>query len=326
MNDGARIDVIDVGHGSSVAVHADGATLLIDVGPGGALLEYLRTEQIRAIDTILISHADADHIGGLSAILAQRIPIGRIIWNGDSLKDTALWTDLIYQLHDLDSAGIVAAQENAYAGQEIALGASVKVLVLAPNLILRKLGAGSTDRDGRRITSNTVSVVAQVMIGGEPLMIVPGDLDAVGFHHLRKAYPGDQMQSRYLVLPHHGGHVGVNDTATAGVVSALVAAVGPEMVFVSNGRSRFNNPRRVVIDAVKTAAPNSSIRCTQLSKDCAVTELLQTRVPPAYSVGWARGHSCAGTTSISASNGIDDPLDTHDHQDFLHVSVPGRMC
>jgi len=74
----ALIDVLDVGQGLSVIVRTENHTLVYDTGshsPSGfnmgdaALIPFLIANQVNRIDTIIISHGDNDHIGGLQAVM-----------------------------------------------------------------------------------------------------------------------------------------------------------------------------------------------------------------------------------------------------------------
>lgn len=320
-----QVDIVDVGHGSCVAIRSGTRLSLIDTGPGGPILEYLRTERIERIETVVISHADADHIGGLVAILGEQIPVERVVWNGDAAKTSGLWRDLVYELDALDSNGSTLASEEVRAGASIVLaGMDVELSILAPRLQLRRQGAGAVDRDGHRITSNSMSAVVRVMVDGEPLLLVPGDLDATGFKHLMND-PRADVTARYLLLPHHGGQLGTKQKTVA-MVKELTTAVAPEAVFVSNGRGRFGNPRRDVLEAARAVIKDLPIMCTQLAEACAPMPVSGFQVAGPYAVGRARGFSCAATTRLGRLSGIDAPLDRRDHEDFVASRVPAAMC
>lgn len=90
---GYRLAVLDVGQGLAVVVRTRHHALVYDAGPafrtgfnaGGAIVApYLRQARIRRIDTLMISHADNDHIGG-AAVLAQRIPVERRMGAGSDI-------------------------------------------------------------------------------------------------------------------------------------------------------------------------------------------------------------------------------------------------
>ena len=86
------ITVLDVGQGQAIAVETRSHTLLYDTGPGyrdggsaaeNIVLPYLSGRGIDRVDRIMVSHADLDHAGGLSAVLAE-IDAGEIM-SGEAL-------------------------------------------------------------------------------------------------------------------------------------------------------------------------------------------------------------------------------------------------
>lgn len=85
-----RVTLLDVGHGLSVVVRSRNHTLVYDTGPvypGGfdagrqIVAPYLRSQGIARIDTLVVSHGDTDHVGGLAGLIAE-IPAARILGHG----------------------------------------------------------------------------------------------------------------------------------------------------------------------------------------------------------------------------------------------------
>ncbi|MBA4696429.1 MAG: DNA internalization-related competence protein ComEC/Rec2 [Legionella sp.] len=83
----ANIAVLDVGQGLSVVVRTSKHTLIYDTGMkfygGGdmgklALIPFLRSQGIRRIDKVVISHPDMDHRGGLAS-LEEAYSVGELI-------------------------------------------------------------------------------------------------------------------------------------------------------------------------------------------------------------------------------------------------------
>lgn len=78
---------VDVGQGTAMLVRTRHHALLYDAGPATpqgfdagerAVLPVLRAFGVRRLDTLVLSHADADHAGGREAV-ARAMPIGRTL-------------------------------------------------------------------------------------------------------------------------------------------------------------------------------------------------------------------------------------------------------
>lgn len=84
-----RLSMLDVGQGLAAVVQTAQHSLVFDTGPrrgssAGAgervLLPWLQAQGIQHLDTLLISHADNDHIGGAQALL-DTLPVRRLLTN-----------------------------------------------------------------------------------------------------------------------------------------------------------------------------------------------------------------------------------------------------
>jgi competence protein ComEC len=82
----AVVTLLDVGQGLSTVVRTRNHTLVYDTGPrysptfdtgSSVLIPWLRSQGIRHIDRLLISHGDNDHIGGLQSVL-ESIPVSHL--------------------------------------------------------------------------------------------------------------------------------------------------------------------------------------------------------------------------------------------------------
>lgn len=83
----ARIDILDVGQGLAVVVQTAKHLLIYDTGvkfyQGGdmgklAIIPYLNSLGVRKLDTVVISHPDLDHRGGLPS-LEEKYPISELL-------------------------------------------------------------------------------------------------------------------------------------------------------------------------------------------------------------------------------------------------------
>lgn len=75
-----KISILDVGQGTAVVVQVKDKTLVYDTGPaftdnfdaGSAIVTpYLYSQGISRVDTLVVSHDDADHSGGMSGFLEK---------------------------------------------------------------------------------------------------------------------------------------------------------------------------------------------------------------------------------------------------------------
>jgi len=88
-----ELTVLDVGQGLAVLVRTHSQQLLYDTGPRyserfdageDVLLPVLRRLGVSQLDTVIVSHADLDHAGGLAAIMA-RFPQARYLGSDTSI-------------------------------------------------------------------------------------------------------------------------------------------------------------------------------------------------------------------------------------------------
>jgi len=88
-----QILVFDVGQGTAVFIRTPNHQLLYDTGPqytenfdagSGIIVPYLQSQGLRRLDTLVVSHNDKDHSGGLLGVLAA-IDVNQL-WLGEPDK------------------------------------------------------------------------------------------------------------------------------------------------------------------------------------------------------------------------------------------------
>ena len=331
MNSSARLRrhlcFLDVGHGNStVLIAGDESVVVVDVGSQSALSEFFLQQGITHVDSIYLSHADADHVGALVGIITtQQVSIGRVFLNGDASKDTKTWEDLVYVLDRARKAGSVEADLGLVAGETEDLPGDVCLRVLGPSWYLATRGVGSTDRSGRRIGTNSISAVISIAVAGNTLALLPGDLDDVGLADLLEN--GIDIRASVLAYPHHGGRPG-GSAEPGSYAETLLGAVNPELVIFSIGRGRYATPNPETVRTVRDAAPDVRIVCTQLSEHCseALPDDSETHLSEVFARGRARKACCGGTVVIP----LDDPAavlpEAGPHGEFIGTHAPTALC
>jgi beta-lactamase superfamily II metal-dependent hydrolase len=322
-----NLTILDVGHGNSAVLCDGDRTVVIDAGQGVTLVEFLERRGITFIDAVLISHGDADHMGGVVHLLSQRhLTVRAVYLNPDAERRTGIWKNLLETLADARKRHRVSlrTQLTTETSAEFLLG-EVRLDILAPLPEMADVGVGGFDLQGRPLTANTMSAVVRISYGGRAEALLMGDLDFVGLENLLAEQ--SDIRTRLLVFPHHGGRPGRADAAD--FAGRVCRAVQPKIVVFSIGRGRHGTPLAEIVNSVREATPGAHIACTQLSDRCAAT--LPTRPPTHLSVQPARGRPlgacCLGTLEIRFT--ATEPSFTPDlagHSSFVQREAPTALC
>ena len=322
-----HICFLDVGHGNSTVVIAGGdSVVVVDVGRQSTLSEFLLQQGITHIDSIYLSHADADHIGALTGIIATRqVSIGHVFLNSDASQDTKSWEDLAYVLDRARKAGSLEASVGLVAGRTEELPGDVCIRVLGPSLYLATKGAGGVHRSGRKIQTNSISAVISIAVADATLALLPGDLDGVGLADLLEN--DIDIRASVLVYPHHGGYPG-GSTEPGSYARTLLGAVNPKLVVFSIGRGHYATPNPEIVRAVRETAPDARIVCTQLSKHCSkeLPDQAATHLSQVFARGRA-GKACCGGTVVVPLDDVDALLpEANSHGEFIDTHAPTALC
>ena len=188
------IHFLDVGQGDAVLLQTpDGYEVLIDGGKSSAVLQQLADVQAwndRALDVVIATHPDTDHVGGLVDVL-QRYQVDMLVETqaqSDSPAFAAFFAAVVTEN---------AIEQYAQAGQVIRVGASTTIEILSP--------ATKTTN----WASNAASIVVRVVYGDTAFMLT-GDAPAGVEDYLVGAY-GAGLQSNVLKLGHHGSKTSTSE-------------------------------------------------------------------------------------------------------------------
>ena len=319
--------ILDVGHGNSAVLIDDTSVVVIDAGPGTALLEFLTQEGISKIDVLLISHADKDHIKGVISLLESGINLGIVQLNTNSEKDTDIWEDMIFELDRENKKGKLQFNVGLTKNDTGKFDkGKIHIEVLAPTPYLAAKGPGSTDRHSRTLTSNSVSAVIRLTTDGSPVVLLAGDIDNTGLLNLLEEEV--DLCSPIAVFPHHGGSVG-KGTDSVTFTKKFCKAVNPDVVIFSNGRGEHATPREEVTQTIRKVLPKTRIMCTQLSENCAAE--LRIKELPHLTGKFARGKEkdkcCAGTIVVALGQGdIRISPDEVSHKTFIEKAASNPLC
>jgi competence protein ComEC len=262
-----RVTFLDVGQGDAILVEVpDGPRLLVDGGPGaGARFDvgervvapFLWNRGIGRLHAVAATHADADHSGGLAAVLRQ-FAVGEVWENGR-------WgpghQDVVTALERARAARRVLA-----AGQRLWLGDAL-VSILNPPWPGR-LEPGI-------LGENDHSLVLRLDWRGVSILLT-GDLTASGEEWLLAHRA--PLAASVLKVAHHGSR-----TSTA---ERFVGASRPLVAVVSVGaRNPFRHPAPEVLGRLADAGA----RLYRTDRDGAV--IVETDGASLWITGWASGRT-----------------------------------
>ncbi len=221
------VTFLDVENGDATLISAGGCHVLVDAGPrianwsaAARILPLLAERKIEALDAIILTHPDNDHIGGVAELL-QAIPVRHIYSNGDS-SSSRTYLDV-----SLAAAQAGLKFETLRAGQVLRMSPEVALTVMSPDSAIM--------RDER--ADNRRSVVLRLQAGNATALL-PGDADSTIERQL--VLWGTLSDVELLKCAHHG-----SKSSTSGPF--LDAATPKEAVISVGRRNIFHHPSPEVI-------------------------------------------------------------------------------
>lgn len=200
-----QVTVLDVGQGDAILVTTpNGERVVVDGGPSGIVLAQELGDVLphwqREVAAVVLTHADADHVGGMPALL-ERFNVRQVYDNGEA-RDTAVFGE--YEA----AAG---TRQTLRRGDVFEIdGVRFEALWPPPGVL-----------EGPR---NTWSVVLRVTYG-EATILLTGDIEKEAQRALIAT--GD-IDAHVLKVPHHGASTNADGffDATGAWVTVISAGEG----------------------------------------------------------------------------------------------------
>ena len=183
-----RVTFFDVGKGDCILLEQDGAFMMIDAGydeTSGDVIAFLEEQGATALEALIITHYDKDHVGGAAAVV-NAVPVKQVYlpgYEGHSKYYTALMKALVE--NDLPYRQVKEDVSFALSGVSIAVYASAVEYVY----------------DGTKEgNDNNVSLVIAASYGQDSYLFA-GDLEKAGISAYLEAGRG---AFDVVKMPHHG--------------------------------------------------------------------------------------------------------------------------
>lgn len=222
-NAALEVTVLDVGQGLAVVLQTPQHTLLYDTGPayygggdaaGSVIVPFLKRQGIVHLNTMVVSHQDMDHSGGVPTLLKQ-LSVDRLI----SSASQSFFVKKIYAnpRGKLHLAQCQAGQKWRWEGVDF------KFLSPFPGLIDKK--------------GNNLSCVLWVGIEGHGVLLT-GDIEEKAERRIVQSQT-PSASTEVLVAPHHG-----SSTSSSQV---FIKTIHPKIVVFSTGyMNRYHFPSKNV--------------------------------------------------------------------------------
>jgi competence protein ComEC len=230
-----RVAFLDVGQGDATLARLPGGrTLLVDAAglPGSSfdagervVAPALRALGVRKIDTLIVTHADPDHIGGAASIVHRFAP--RTVWEGIPVPPNPA----LRELADLASSGS-AVWRTVQAGDAERID-EVDIRIWHPQ---------PPDWERQRVR-NDDSVVVELRHGDVSILLT-GDIEREAEHRLTPILSLAPLV--VLKAPHHG-------SATSSSEAFIRAARPKAVVFSAGRRNPFGHPHPAVLARYRAA-------------------------------------------------------------------------
>jgi competence protein ComEC len=220
------ITALDVGQGAAILVRTATRNLLFDTGPPmgqtdagqRVVIPTLRALGVRTLDALVLSHADADHTGGLRSVMAY------------------FEVSHPYASFDL-STRLQQPGRRCTAGDTWQWDGVTFTFLHPQESSLTLLDSSKQKTRKLKLSTNAQSCVLKIA-GQHHAALLPGDLPAQQERALVKKY-GDALSAEVVVAPHHG-------SATSSSAEFVQTTRARHVVALVGHRNRFQHPDATV--------------------------------------------------------------------------------
>lgn len=207
-----RVDVsplevyfFDAGKADAILLTTQSGAILLDCGLKGfgqTILDELSARGIKALDYLIITHFDKDHVGGAAKVI-NNFPVKAVL-QSNSPKDSEEYAKYIKALNNADLEAVTVREECEFTLDGITF------TVNPP----RKSNYINDD-------SNNSSLIVAV-VNGDDILLFLGDAQT---ERLEEYLEGGAVDCDFLKVAHHGGE--------EPLIDVLIASVQPELAVIT---------------------------------------------------------------------------------------------
>lgn len=249
------ISMLDIGQGDAVLIQTGAKNILIDTGDdkyyedgkkgkeNTQLLTELQKLKIDHIDTLVMTHAHADHIGKADKVIAQ-YGVKELVYNG--IPSTSK-----YFINALKAAKANGTQQvKVKAGDVLDFGNGVSFEIVSPSQSLIDEDTAAI-KAKKKVDVNNESVVGRLTFGNFA-MLFTGDAEGPVEKDMVASY-GKKLKCQVLKAGHHGSKT----SSTA----EFLKLVQPESVVMSLGvNNQYGHPHEALLNRLQKQAVKNIYR------------------------------------------------------------------
>lgn len=240
------VSMLDIGQGDAVLIQTGAKNILIDTGDdkyyedgkkgkdNTQLLTELQKLKIDHIDTLVMTHAHADHIGKADKVIAQ-YGVKELVYNG--IPSTSK-----YFINALKAAKANGTQQvKVKAGDVLDFGNGVSFEIVSPSQSLIDEDTAAI-KAKKKVDVNNESVVGRLTFGNFA-MLFTGDAEGPVEKEMVASY-GKKLKCQVLKAGHHGSKT----SSTA----EFLKLVQPESVVMSLGvNNQYGHPHEALLNRLQ---------------------------------------------------------------------------
>lgn len=217
-----QVTFLDVGQGDCTIIQTEGHNMVIDTGnnhQGETVVDWLLQQDIKELDYLILTHPDADHIGGADNVL-RAVSVDKVIMP-DVANDTITYNEVIELIEEQQ-----IPVDYPEVGDQYTLGDAV-FTVLCP----RQEDVKESDLNG--------SSVGIRLVHGKNAFVMCGDAETDSEEHMVETF-GNALEADVLKCGHHGSSTATSD--------AFLQAVDPIWAVISCGEGNsYGHPHQEVL-------------------------------------------------------------------------------
>lgn len=222
----------NVGQGEMSIIKDKGNIVMIDSGSitnetSYIFDSYIKKENVRKIDALVISHFHSDHINGIKEIL-KLCEIKYIIYSYPYDLNSEEYVNLIKEVKNKNIKQIIVQ-----AGDNIKIG-DIKLNILSPNTNYLKVGHEIDENE------NANSLVVNINVNSKNYLFMGDSLKESEKHIINELKKQNINDIELIKIGHHGSKTSTSEE--------FIKSILPKYAVISAKKKVYNHPSKEILD------------------------------------------------------------------------------